>query len=301
VEVLHIPSFAAPLWPPCPVVVTVHDAIPFALPIYRSSQAMALHVRLLRRTVRRATLILTPSRAAAADIARHLAFPPARIRVTPEAAGSEYRPAANPVDALAEARRLGIDGPFLFNIAGFDRRKNLPLLLEAFATAAPSLDPAMKLVIGGAPHGSNPAISPPIEPEIARLGLQGKVVLTGRVSDAEKVTLYQAAELYVTPSIYEGFGLTALEAMACGTPVIAANRTSLPEVVGDAGLLVEPEVEAFRAAIQRVLGEPELAAGLRARGLERAARFHWRETARLTAAAYHEAAALAMDKERMGG
>jgi glycosyltransferase involved in cell wall biosynthesis len=283
------------------VVVTVHDAIPFALPVYRSSRAMALHLRLLRQTVRRATLILTPSRAAAADIARHLPFPMERIRVTPEAAGPEYRPAEHPAEAREVAQRLGIDGPFLFNIAGFDRRKNLPLLLEAFAAALPTLDRAIKLVIGGAPHGSNPAVSPPVEPGIARLGLQSRVVLTGRVSEAEKVALYQAADVYVTPSIYEGFGLTALEAMACGTPVIAANRTSLPEVVGDAGLLVEPEVEAFRAAIQRVLGDSELSAALRARGLERAARFGWRETARLTAAAYHEAAALATDKERMGG
>jgi len=129
-------------------------------------------------------------------------------------------------------------------------------------------------------------VYPPIKPIIERLGIADQVVLPGRVSEAEKLALYQGAAVYVTPSSYEGFGLTALEAMACGVPVIASNRTSLPEVISDAGLLVELDSRSLADAMIEVLADPKIAADLRVRGLARAASFSWRETARLTADVY---------------
>jgi glycosyltransferase involved in cell wall biosynthesis len=288
-DLLHVPHFSAPLAAGCPLVVTVHDVVPLVLPAYRASRAMRGHLALMQRTVVRARLILTPSRAAADDVSRVLGFPRDRIRVTPEAAGPEFTPGGDPAALAAVRARLGIDKRYVLNIGGLDVRKNLPALIEAFTQAMPRLEDPAQLVIAGAPHSGNPTVFPPLEPVIERLGAGPHVRLVGRVSEADKLALYQGAELYVTPSLYEGFGLTALEAMACGVPTIAANRTSLPEVVGDGGLLVEPEPEPLAAAIVAVLNDPARAADLRVRGPARAATFSWELTARLTLAAYEEA------------
>lgn len=288
-DLLHVPSFAAPLRSAIPLVVTIHDVIPFVLPEYRASRVMRTHLALMRRTTRKATLVLTPSQAAANDLVTVLGMSSERIRITPEAADPRFRPSGDGRLDASVATRLGIDGPYIFNVAGFDARKRLDLLIEAFAAVRSDLPAGTKLVIGGKPHSSNATVYPPVEPLIAGLGLRDAVVLTGWLDDATKLALYQGATVYVTPSIYEGFGLTPLEAMACGAPVIVADRTSLPEVVGDAGLLVEPTVDPLAEAIQRVVNDPALRDDLSARGLERASRFTWRRTAELTVAAYREA------------
>ena len=291
-DLLHIPHFSAPLRSPrVPLVVTIHDAIPLALPAYRSTSAARVQLAIARRTVRRARLILTPSMASATDIERFLGLPADRIRVTPEAAGDEFVPAPDTLATVGRsvARRFGVTGRYVFNVGGLDVRKNLPTLLDAFAAALPRLSEPVQLVIGGAAHSANPAVFPPLAPVIDRLGLRDRVVLTQFLTDADKIALYQAADLYVTPSLYEGFGLSALEAMACGVPTIAANRTSLPEVVGNGGLLVEPEPATLAAAMVAVLNDPARRAHLRARGLARASQFSWERTAQLTLAAYEEA------------
>jgi glycosyltransferase involved in cell wall biosynthesis len=188
------------------------------------------------------------------------------------------------------AAKWGVTGPYLFNIGGFDRRKNLPLTIEAFAAALPQLPPNAKLMIAGAPHSGNELIFPPLPPVIERLGVADRVILTGRVSDDERRALYQAATGYVTASEYEGFGLTPLEAMACGVPAIVADRTSLPEVVGDAGLIVEPEVDDLAGAMVQLLTDPDFHRELSARSLARAALFTWEAAAKQTAEVYHRAA-----------
>lgn len=290
-DVLHVPSFAAPIAIPCPLVVTVHDVIPLVLPEYRASRAMRLHLALLARTVRLASIVITPSHAAAADASRVLGIPADRLRVTHEAADPACAPLADPSAVRDRLRSLGVVGRYVFNIGGFDVRKNLPLLLRAFAEVRQALDESLQLVIAGAPHSDNPAVYPPLGPLIQELGLQKAVVLTGRVTDADKVALHQGAALYVTPSNYEGFGLTALEAMACGVPTIAARRSSLPEVVGDGGLLVEPEMGPLASLMRLVLSNPDVAADLRSSGLARAAEFSWERTARQTIDAYRDAIA----------
>jgi len=290
-DLLHVPHFGAPLRPGLPLVVTVHDVIPFVLPAYRATRAARWRLAIMRRTVMAARLILTPSHFSAGEIERVLGIAADRIRVTPEAASTEHRPAPDPAVALPEnvARRFGIRGRYLFNVGGLDARKNLPVLLDAFARTLQHLTEPVQLVIAGAAHTGNPHVFPPLAPVIDRLGLREHVVMTGFVSATEKLALHLAASLYVTPSLYEGFGLTPLEAMACGIPVIAANRTSLPEVIGDAGVLVEPEPAAFAAAMTGLLNDPGRATELRRRGLARAATFSWGETARLTIDAYEEA------------
>jgi glycosyltransferase involved in cell wall biosynthesis len=287
-DLLHVPSFAAPLVSRAPLVVTVHDMIPFMIPAYRQSKAMQANLAIMRRTVRRAALIIAPSHSAAKEIARELPYPASRIRVTHEAADPACHPDPDPVAAAEVRTRFGIPGRYIFNVGGFDIRKNLSLLVEAFAQLRPSLEEPVYLVIAGAPHGGNPAVFPPLQPVIDQCGVGDSVILTGRVSESEKIALYRGAALYVTPSAHEGFGLTALEAMACGVPTVAANASSLPEVVGDGGLLVELDRNALAAAMGGLLGDTDRAARVARRGLERASQFSWQRTAKATLAVYQE-------------
>lgn len=288
-DLLHIPSFAAPLVRRRPAVVTIHDVIPFVIPEYRSSAAMRLHLRIIQRTVRGAALIIAPSHSAAGEIARVLGIPRGKIRVTHEAAGAACKPIEDRGAARETLARFGISSRYIFNVGGLDVRKNVPLLIEAFARLQPVLAEPVQLVIAGAAHSDNPAVFPPVEPVIRRCGVEGDVVLTGRISEADKIALYQNADLYVTPSAHEGFGLTALEAMACGIPTIAANSTSFPEIVGEGGLLVELDPDALAASMLKVLENREFAGELRVRSLRRAAGFSWRRTAELTYEVYQEA------------
>ncbi len=286
---LHIPSFAAPIRSRVPFVVTIHDVIPFVLPEYRASRPMRVHLAAMKRTTRRATLVLTPSIAAAEDIHAVLGVPHHRIRVTPEATDERFRPSENKAVDPSIAGRFGISGRYIFNVGGLDVRKRVDLLIEAFAAARDELPHGTQLVIGGKAHSENPAVFPDLTPLIDRLGLRNDVVLTGWLSNDEKVALYQGAMIYATPSMYEGFGLTPLEAMASGAPVIAADRTSIPEVVCDAGMLLEPDVRSWRDALIALGNDPARRADLTDRGLARAASFSWRRTAELTRDAYRDA------------
>ncbi|HEV2072343.1 MAG TPA: glycosyltransferase family 1 protein [Thermomicrobiales bacterium] len=287
-QVLHLPQMSAPLWSPTPMVVTIHDVIPFVLKDYRSSRTMRVYLALMARSARRGQRVIVPSESASIDVQQVLGIHADKIRVIPEAAGPDLVPCRDG-EAAAKVRELwGLEGRYLFNIGGFDRRKNLPMLIEAFAAARPSLPEKVKLVIAGAPHTANSLVFPPLEPLIRKHGLAESVILTGRVSDDERRWLYQAAHAYITPSIYEGFGLTPLEAMACGVPAIVANRTSLPEVVEKAGLVVEPEVDDLAASIRVLMTDDDLRARLGVASLERAGTFTWSTAARSTAAVYHE-------------
>lgn len=286
VDLLHMPMMAGPLLARPPFVATVHDVIPFVMPEYRSSRAQRVNLAVGRRAIQRAAAIIVPSQHAASDLTAVLGVPRDRIWVTHEASDERYVPrttATSPGDVLG---RLGVVEPYLFNIGGVDVRKNLPVLLRAYRDVLSDLPEPVQLVIGGAPHSANATVFPPLAPLVRALGLEQHVVLTGRVSDEDKLALMQGATAYVTPSLYEGFGLSVLEAMACGIPVIAANRTSLPEIVGDAGILVEPLVDEVARALHTVLTDSGLRASLSRRGLERAHQFHWRKTAEETVAVY---------------
>lgn len=285
-HLLHVPQFAAPFPSSTPLVVTVHDVIPLLLDDYRRSRAMRLNLAVMRRTVRRADRIIAPSHAAAADIVRVLDVPAEHLSVVPLAAAPDLVPADRDAARRFVAGRFGIQNDYVFNIAGFDRRKNLPVLIEAFAQVRAKLDRPISLVIAGSPHTANPHVFPDVHPLIATLGLESSVLLPGNVTDEERRHLYGAASAYATPSLYEGFGLTPLEAMACGVPTIVADRTSLPEVVGDAGLVVPPTADAFAEALLATLTEASVSSRLSLAGINRARTFSWERTARETAAVY---------------
>lgn len=296
-RLLHLPQMSAPIIAPIPCVVTIHDTIPLSVPDYRATRAMQVYLALMARTARHARHIIVPSRSAADDVQRVLGVALERITVIAEAASPDLVPDWTGTAERQARERFGVQGPYVFNIGGFDKRKNLPLLVEAFGAAVPSLPEGATLVIAGASHSSNPRVFPPLEPVVRKLGLGSKVLLTGRISDDDRRLLYQGAVACVTPSLHEGFGLTPLEAMACGTPAIVANRTSLPEVVGDAGVIVEPEADALAAAIIRIMTDGEFRANRSRLGVERAALFSWERAAVQTADVYRTV--LAEDDSRV--
>ncbi len=300
-DVVHIPHQMPPVLRPrrgMAEIVTVHDLIPYHLPEYRGSRAARLRLTLARHWLRRASRIIAPSEATVRDTVSTLGIPRDRITTIPLAPRAGYGPATTDTELAAierVRRRYSIPVRYVFNVGGFDARKNLPVLLEAFARTLAVTDAGgwkgspVSLVIGGAPHSGNERVFPPLEPHIRRLGLEKRVILTGRLPAEDVLPLHQGAAAYCTPSLSEGFGLTPLDAMACGVPVVAADRTSLPEVVGDAGLLVEPFAEPLARALISVLTDDGLSQRLRNRSLARAAEFSWARTAEETLRVYGEA------------
>jgi glycosyltransferase involved in cell wall biosynthesis len=240
-----------------------------------------------RRTARRADRVIVHSHSGAADVAAGFGVSPERIAVVPLGVGPEFFPEPPPVQEVVRARLApGREGFILF-CGSLEPRKDVPTLLQAFARL-PGARERYRLVLAG---GDGRA-SDEIGSLISRLDLRDAVAREGYLGVPEMRALYAAAALFVLPSLYEGFGLPILEAMACGTPVIAANTSSLPEVVGEAGLLVPPgDPEALAGAMARVLDDADLAADLRQRGLRRAKGFTWEATAAKTLAVYRAVAA----------
>lgn len=295
-RLLHVPYFAPPLVAHAPVLATIHDLIHLVYPAYAGSLAVRLYNRLVAMGARRCAVILADSEASRHDILRLLCVPPERVRVVYLAAGPRFRPCVDGQALAAIRAKYGLPERYILYIGGLDVRKNVPALLRAYARLPQTLrrEQHLCLAIVGRPRSDDPLRFPPLEPEITRLGIAHEVRLLGWVPEDDKPLLYAAAALFVFPSLYEGFGLDPLEALACGTPVVCSNRTSLPEVVGDAGLLVDPaDEQAFAAAIEQVLTSPALAAELAARGPRRAACFSWERTAREVADAYRQLASQA--------
>ncbi|MEO8030303.1 MAG: glycosyltransferase family 1 protein [Gemmatimonadota bacterium] len=255
------------------MVVTIHDLVPFHFR-YRSwfKQGVQRKIeRRFRQTAERADLILTDSVHAGADIVRQLGVPQAKVMVIPLAA-DDFDPGTGAPD-LNRLSRFGLKPvPFFLYVGANEERKNLGRLRQAFGQLrAEGFD--AELVICG--------------PEAPGNGVEPGVRWVGRVSEAELRVLYRAARAFVFPSLYEGFGLPVLEAMACGTPVICSRATSLPEVAGDAALYFDPlDVPALTGAMIRCQTDPGLRADLSARSLHQASRFRWAETARQTLAAF---------------
>jgi glycosyltransferase involved in cell wall biosynthesis len=289
VDVFHVPYFASPLLPRTPTVVTIHDVIPMRLPAYQPDAKVKAYMRLVASAAHRATMIITVSQHAKQDMVDALKLPAERIRVIYEAAGEEYRPVTDPA-TLAKARaKYGLGERYIFYLGGLDQRKNVPQLVRAFAHLYGQLgDNTLQLLIAGNPDKQKGPLFPDPRPVAADLGMTGQIIYR-YIDEEDKPAIYSGASLFVFPSLYEGFGLTPLEAMSCGAPVVCSNRTSLPEVVGDAALMVNPEnTRALVEAMRRVLTSDVLAADLRTRSLQRAAQFSWSKTADETITVYEE-------------
>jgi len=245
---------------------------------------------LAARAARHTNLIITVSQHARQDIIDTLKVPAERVRVIYPAVSDELRPIEDPAILEAARARYGIGERFIFYLGGLDQRKNVPQLVRAFAQLYQRLgDPNLQLFISGNPDKQRGPLFPDPRPVAAALGVADRVTYRF-VEEENKPTIYNAASLFVFPAIYEGFGLPPLEAMSCGVPVICSNRTSLPEVVGDAAISLDPDnTDVLVEAMYNVLTNSTLEADLRARSLIQAGKFSWRKTAGETIRAYEEA------------
>lgn len=282
VDLYHSTNFMMPLLTFGPVrrVVTIHDLIPLLFrdhaPRSRKSRLFPLYRGLMLEIGRRADLIIAVSASTRRDIIRELHIPPSRegaVVSIPEAAGGEYKPGPRP-----EGRAEKV----ILYVGRSDPYKNLPRLVEALGAVRAQGIPARLRIVG------SPDPRYPEAPELAaRLGLEPYVDWVGYVTPEQLVREYQTADVFALPSRYEGFGLTVLEAMACGTPVVCSNIGSLPEVAGDAAKRIDPAIlPQLVDALTEVLTRPEIWDDLRRRGLLRAAQFTWERTAQQTLQAY---------------
>lgn len=285
--VFHSPHHTLPLLPSgCPRVVTVHDVTFLLLP-ERYPPARRLYFRVATwASVRAAAAVIVPSKAVKADLRRLLRVTDERVTVVPEAPADRFRPVEDDAEVARVRRTYGLDGPYVLSVGSLEPGKNRRRLIEAFASLASAFPHT--LAIAGQPAWK-------YEDDLSlpqRLGLTERVRFLGYVPDADLPALYSAADAVAFPSLYEGFGLPALEAMACGAPLIASTAPALAELAGDAALLVDPyDSGAIAAALRRVLEDAELGEQLRRRGLERAAWFSWRQVAEQTLAVYDRVAA----------
>ena len=291
-DVVHATDGVTPFTGRVPAVVTVHDLSFLRTPEFHTPLNRAALSHIVPRATRNARLVIADSNATARDLESAYGLDPARIRVIyPGCDLERFRPllAEDPRPVLA---RYGITQPYLLFVGTLEPRKNLVGLIDAYERlAADGLD--HRLVLAGSPGWGMAAI----EARLASQRLGHRVIRAGRVAEEDLPTLYRAADAFVYPSHYEGFGLPPLEAMACGTPVVTSNRSSLPEVVGEAGVLVDPDdVASIARALSDLLGSAPLRAKLRAEGPRHAARFTWRRAAEQVAAAYVEAASKPLPK-----
>jgi len=288
VDVLHV-QFTAPPFCPCPVVVSVHDLSFEHLPqtfLRRSRTQLRLTVR---HSARRADRILTLSEHTRGDVIETYKIDPAKIIAIPLAAPAHF----GPIDDAKELQRVrhtyGIDGEYVLSVGSIQPRKNLVRLIKAYASlqGVQTRNRSPKLVIVGKRGWLYDETLRALE----ETGVKDSVVLTGYVPESDLPALYSGALCFVYPSYFEGFGLPPLEAMKCGAPVVVGNATSLPEVVGDAGLKVDPfDISAIAGAIKELVNNSELRTELRVKGLKRAELFDWRNTARQTLKVYEEVA-----------
>ena len=294
VDVFHHPYFASPMIPRTPTIVTMADVIQCRLPYYIETSMKKARMKMNMQAAHKASMIITLSKHARQDIVDLMNIPPERIRVIYLAAGDEYHPIPDPSMRAEVRARYGVGERYVFYLGGLDRRKNVPQLVRAFAQLYYRLaDPNLQLFIAGDPdkQPGPQSMYPDPRPIAAELGVKDRIICHF-VEEKDKPALYSGAGIFVFPSIYEGFGLTPLEAMSCGAPVICSNRTSLPEVVGDAAISQDPDdIDALVDAMYGVLTNKELRADLCARSLQRASLFNWRKTARETIAVYEEVAA----------
>ena len=248
IEVFLSPYIKGPMRVRCPLVVTIHDLMDLVFPEYsRGPVARMLFRQMARRVGLRADVVLADSQHSAEDIVRLLQLPREKIEVLPIGIEERYGPQSD--DALPSALRdqYGISGEFIFYLGNFRPHKNVRSLIEVYADLPAPLRARFQLVLGG-------RLDPSVDEHrrcAMQCGVGEQVRFIGPVDECDMPALYGAAALFVFPSLYEGFGLPPLEAMACGTAVLCSNRTSLPEVVGDGGVLFDPD---DRAGWQRLMG-----------------------------------------------
>jgi glycosyltransferase involved in cell wall biosynthesis len=290
IDLLHSPYWTNPLRSPWPTVVTVHDVIQLVLPEYQMLARQRVYFGLVTRALRHATAIITVSECSRRDLVRTVGVPLERVFVVENAIPSTLAPVTDADRLQAVRARYGLNERFILYLGANDLRKNLNRLIRAYAALPPSIRDAHQLVVAGRQWPHDHPLYPDPKPVVQELGLEGRVAFTGGIPEEEKATLLSAATVFAFPSLYEGFGIPVLEAMACGTPVLTANTSSLPEVAGDAAVMVDPtSVEAIRDGLAALLDSPDLRRTLAERGIERASHYRWPDVAERTTQVYERA------------
>ncbi|MDQ4076099.1 MAG: glycosyltransferase family 4 protein [Chloroflexota bacterium] len=285
-DLLHSPDFIPPFRRNYKSVITVHDLAFLRFPHFVTAES-AHHYGLIDQAVRRTDHIIAVSESTRADLVNMLGADERKVTVIHEAADPMFRPIEDEAKIRAVREKYSLaDRPYIFFLSTIEPRKNLATLLRAFRILLdeyPNVN-GVKLAIAG----EEGWLFHEVYSLYHELHLEPHASFLGRVPQTDLPALFNGATMHVHPSFYEGFGLTPLEAMACGTPTVVSNVSSLPEVVGDAGLLVPPdEVEEWTAAMYRLLNESELRRVLSEKGLRRAAKFSWEEAARQHLEVYH--------------
>lgn len=271
-DVFHAPAYTAPLWGVHPQAVTIHDVSPVRKPEWDAYRNDPVRRFFYRRSALAADRVLTDSQFSRIEITAAYGIPEDRIDVVPLAAADTFTPGAFDPSKVP----VGVTQPYALHVGDLQIRRNLSTALQAIL----ALHPKLTFVCAGVDRGVGDSL------RTIAAGRPDALVLTGPVSEDVLVNLYRGASMLLYPSLYEGFGLPVLEAMRSGAPVIAANCASVPEIVGDAGILIEAplDVAAWTNAIGRLLTEPSMAARLRAAGLARAGQYSWARTAKDTVA-----------------
>jgi glycosyltransferase involved in cell wall biosynthesis len=288
-DLAHVPYWGSPLQSRIPVVVTVHDLIAMLLREYRGSPLARLYTGLVATAARGASQVITDSNASRSDIVAHLHIPAARVHTIYLAVEERFCPGP-PSQAVVTKYRL--PSSFVLYLGGYDRRKNVDGLVRAYGYVGPAIGNEFPLVLAGRLPQRATSRFPDLKRLIHELELEPFVHCIGFVEEEDKPDLYRSAAVAVQPSRYEGFGLTALEAMACGTPVVVSNSSSLPEVVGPAGFTVDPDdTRGIAAAIIACATQPALSMDLGRKGLHQAALFSGERFAHQTHTVYRQAMA----------
>lgn len=266
-------------------VTTVHDVIPLLLPQLFTVRHRYVVRASLARVAKQADVVIVPSSAVQHDVQQHLRIDEDRVVLIPEGCEPRFRPFTDPEHLHRVRTKYGLPPLYILCLSTLEPRKNIPTLLHAFARLRSTLygDPALHLVVAGARGWREQAIFQTVK----SLGLEQAVCFPGFIDDEDLPALYTGALCFVFPSLYEGFGLPVLEAMGCGVPVIVSNTSALPEVAGEAALLVDPgDVEGMAAAMAAVVDSASLREHLRQKGFAQARSFSWETTARKTLELY---------------
>ncbi|MGQ9626892.1 MAG: glycosyltransferase family 4 protein [Anaerolineae bacterium] len=282
-DILHSPDFIPPFRCNCKSVITIHDLAFLIYPHFLTKES-ARYYGQIDQAVRHTDHIIAVSEKTKQDTIRLLGVPESKVTVIYEAANPIFRP-LNDEESLRRIKvKYNIERDYILFVSTIEPRKNVPTLLRAYRQLLDNYKLPIQLVIAGRQGW----LSDEVFALAQELKLAGKVLFLGRVPTEDLVYLYNGAKLLVHPSFYEGFGLPPLEAMACGTPVVVSNVSALPEVVGDAAILVDPsDVSALTVGIWRVLTDSDLRAEMVAKGFKRAACFSWQKAAKQTLEVYH--------------
>lgn len=285
IDIYHIPQNGIGISEkiPCKTVVTIHDLIPYILPETVGKGYLGKFLQEMPRIVDLSSGIITVSECSKRDILKFFPIDENKVFVTPLAADDKYKPLDKEKCKIIIKENYNIDKPFILYIGGFSPRKNVKSLILAFSKIYMNLNEEYNLVIVGANKDDRNLL----KDLSIDLAVESRVKFTGFVNEDLLPVLYNGCDVFVYPSLYEGFGLPPLEAMSCGTPVITSDISSIPEVVGDGGILIDPfDIDSLMSSLENLLNSESARSSLSIKALQRASNFSWEKTSEKTVEAY---------------